>query len=169
MTAPESKRAGILRDPWRALTSKQSPSDSTEPPAPTLSEKAAVDAGDDINGDMEGKKTSTIELKNYGGITVQGAESPSHAAAQVLKFCVDNLKIVEETLISFGVLVTRLHPGKLTTPFYVQRADGWTLAIPMVKNRDEGCLQLIQALLALRTNPIASAKMRELKIQPYKV
>ncbi len=168
MTAPQEKRRpGMLQDPWRNMVAPVPEAPAAA--AANVPEVARNDAGDDIDGDMEHVRKATIELKNYGGITVTGAQSPSHAAAQVLQFCVDNLKLVDQTLISFGIVVTKLHPGKLTTPFYVQRNDGWTLAVPMVKTRDDGCLQLIQAMLALRTDPAAGAKMRELKIQPYKM
>jgi len=162
----------VVRDPWRTIeppVSRDTAGNVKTPTEPTLSQTAAYEAGDDIAEDMGERRSATIELKKYGGITVTGAASPSHAAAQVLKLCVDNLKLVESTLTTFGIIVTKMQPGKLTTPFYVQRDDGWTLAIPMVRNRDEGCLQLIQAMLALRMVPGVDAKMQALKIQPYKM
>jgi len=166
MSKATEPKPGVIRDPWRTVTP---PASAQVTAAPTVSEEVAHKAGDDINEDMQEVVTATITLKNYGGITVTGAKTPAHAAAQVLEFCVDNLRAAEATLISFGIVVAKLQRGPMTTPFYVQRKDGWTLAIPMVRTRDEGCLQLIQALIALNTHPTMRAKMRDLNIVPYKI
>lgn len=173
------KRIGVLRDPWRTATpdtTVNSAGDTVNTAsgevvrrAPTVSEQAANDPGDDINGDMEGVKQTTVELKNYGGIVVKGAESSAHAAAHILQFCVDNNTDIEKVLTRYGVVVAKIHPGQLKAPFYIQRRDGWTLAVPMARTRDEGCLQLIQALLAVRLETRAGLRMLDAGITPFKM
>jgi hypothetical protein len=177
------KRIGVLRDPWRTNVPEFTTNSAGErvdtatgqrrPVVPTVSQEAARDTGDDINDDMEGTRQATIELKNYGGVTVKGAASSAHAAAQILKYCVDNSAAIDKVLTRYGLVVTKLHPGQLKAPFYIQRQDGWTLAIPMARTRDEGCLQLIQALLAIRVeipaHTGAGARMDEMGIAPFKM
>lgn len=163
-------KPGVIRDPWRT-TPRPAASPSTPAARKTPTETPLVDATheDDIDVDSEGRKYSTIELKNYGGIVVEGTASTTQAAAQVLKFCVDNHKEIDRIFLDFGVVVTKLEPGYLQAPFYIQRSDGWTLAIPQATSRDQGCLQLIQALLRLKSNASLSRKLTEYRIKPYRV
>jgi hypothetical protein len=162
-------KPGVIKDPWRSDNSN--PRAASKLPRKVVEEAPLVDATheDDIDVDSKGRKYATIELKNYGGVVVAGTDSTTQAAGQVLKFCVDHHTQVERIFLDFGVVVTRLDPGTLNAPFYIQRADGWTLAIPEAETRDQGCLQLIQALLKLKSSAMLSDKLAQYRIKPYKI
>jgi len=168
-------KRGIVHDPWRTPVAatpaepEENPFEKTAnvpeaPPAPSQ-------VGDDVEAEEAARQIGTLSVKNYGGITVIGAPTPTHVAAQVLRFLVDNLKEVDRMVTEYGVVITRLGPNDSVarTPFYVQRQDGWTLAMPAVSSRDAGCVQLIQALLSLQRTPRLRAKMEQLGIRVYRV
>lgn len=154
---------GLLKDPWRnpQPVTASKPVDTN---IPLVSEETSP-----INQDIQAPSYATIALKNYGGITVAGVLEINHAAAQILKFCVDHIKQVDDILVKYGVVVAQLPLEKLNTPFYIQRADGWLLAVPAAKTRDEGCLQLIQALVTVSQHPKLRAELKTYQIRPYKV
>jgi len=159
------KKPGMVNDVWRVepdVPQKQAP----VRPAPTPS---PIDSrfSDDIDQDTARKKSSTIELKNYGGIKVDNVSNATEAAAMILQFCVEFAKQTEPLLLAYGIILVKLTPGKLDTPFYIQRADGWTLAIPEVTSREQGCLQLIQAVSRIKKDAFLGPKMDLYHIQPY--
>jgi hypothetical protein len=168
-------KRGIVSDPWRTPVA-EAPAEAAENPFEETANVPDAPAppshtGDDIDVDVGARPVGVLSVRNYGGITVIGAPSPTHVAAQVLRFLVDNLKEVDRILTDYGVVVTRLnaHDSIARTPFYVQRQDGWTLAMPAVSSRDAGCVQLIQALLNLQKTPRLKAKMEHLGIRVYRV
>jgi mannitol/fructose-specific phosphotransferase system IIA component (Ntr-type) len=66
-------------------------------------------------------------------------------------------------------LLTQVPVVTLETPFYLQRADGWLLAVPEAGSRDEGILQLIQAFVKLDQDPKLQTKLRRYYIRPFKM
>jgi hypothetical protein len=161
-------KPGVIKDPWRSNTQNaRLPAKNNQAVAASA---PLVDSTqqDDIDLDTQGHKYASIELKNYGGVVVSGTSSTTQAAAQILKFCVDHSALIERIFLDFGVVVTRLEPGTLDAPFYIQRVDGWTLAVPQAETRDQGCLQLIQALLKLKSSAALSDKLAQYQIKPYK-
>jgi hypothetical protein len=164
MTTP-AKKPGIFKDPWRSV-----PEPEPQAPLPLVeSAKPVPNTPDELEEDIADPKYSTIAVKGYGGITVDGVSTALNAASQILKFCVEKRHIIEPTLLNYGIVVCKMTPGKLTTKFYIKRADGWTLAIPDATNRDNGCLQLIQALLEVQTDPAMKREMQLYHIRPYKM
>lgn len=155
----EKPFTGILKDPWRSMP--------VEPP-PTNKPTTPTDTSP-LTDDLRETQYATIELKGYGGITIDGVSKAKHAAAQLLKFCVDHEKLIADILVQFGVLLTKIAVTKLDTPFYIQRADGWLLAVPEAKTRDEGCLQLIQAMVKVDQHPKLQVLLRKYHIRPYKM
>lgn len=165
----KAKMPGLLQDPWRASVPEPPPRrnlESVEPPpgVPTISADASP-----IHDDLQDPKHATIELKGYGGITVDGVDELTHAASQVLQFCIDHQATIDDTLLQYGVLVAKVPVTRTTTKFYVQRKDGWMLAVPDANSRDEGCLQLIQAMLEIYRLPKMKKTMRKYRIRPYKM
>jgi len=173
MTNKKKERLpGLLNDPWRSTSPEPTPSQKHSETLPeNLPLHVRTISTDDspIHDDIQSPLTATIELKGYGGITVAGVEQLPHAAAQVLKFCVDHAKNIDDIFMQYGVLLTQMPITELTTKFYIQRADGWLLAVPEAKTRDEGCLQLIQAMAEAYRVPNLREQMTKYRIRPYKV
>jgi len=169
------KIPGLLKDPWRSAPVEPPPPRANlkeQPPLPeNLPAAVRTISTDDspILEDLQDAVHSTIELKGYGGITVDGVEQMNHAAAQVLQFCVDHYEKIDDIFVKYGVLLAQLPINELTTKFYIQRADGWLMAVPEAKSRDEGCLQLIQAMLEAYRNPKLRESMRKYRIRPYRM
>lgn len=168
MTKRKDKPRGLLKDPWR-----QKPPPAVEKPTPRRvpKQKASRSAAglEELHDDLQDPKYSTIELKGYGGITVEGTDDTSMAAAQVLTFCVDNYDKVSDKLLEYGILLTQLESSDNTISFYIKRKDGWLLAVPEVSTRDAGCFQLIQAMLDLYTDKETREIMQKYKIRPFKM
>lgn len=162
---PPIKRPGIFTDPWRTATAA-----AVVPVLEQRKAKAVASAVEEFEEDISDPKHATLELKGYGGITVDGVSAPLNAAAQILKFCVENKSKIEQTLLQYGIILVKMSQlAKLTTKFYIQRDDGWTLAIPDASTRDNGCLQLIQALLEINSDPAMKGSMQHYRIRPYKM
>jgi len=154
-----SKTPGILTDPWRQDTPPVAPP-KEPPPTPN---SLAGEQDPDISSVA---RSATLELKGYGGITVEGFDTLTEAAAHILAFCIQHLPVIEDRLISYGVLVAKLDaPAK--AQFYVQRKDGWTLALPEARDRDEGLLSLIQALSHLQSDTTIHTAMKDAHIRPF--
>ena len=149
---------GVLHDPWRSkkesLPSKPQPKET--PSAPP----------EDEHYD---RRFATIELKGYGGITIEDTTDPAQAAMRLLRFCTQEKDAIEPIFTNYGVIVANVKkpPARLT--FYVHASDGSLLACPLAKTRDEGLLQLIQALMHLSTIPRLRDKLQKAKINPYKL
>ncbi len=168
---PTRRPPGIVRDPWRNFSSIV-PKPEAQPRKPISEEEdgADIDVDTDTDTDTHQEKYATILLQGYGGITVDGVTEPTHAALRVLEFCVDHRREIEPYLVEYGVIVVKME--RVKTPdikFYIQRADGWLLAIPGATTRDDGCAQLIQAMLRIQVNPALKKKLVEYHIRPYKV
>lgn len=159
-----NKRPGLVKDPWQLSAASTEVRKPKLPPevSPTVARHS-----DDIEKDLEKKKRATIDVKNYGGIVVGGTTDATEAAATLLRFCVDHAKYVEPILLNYGVILIQLTQTKLGTPFYIQRADGWTLAIPDVPTREQGCLQLIQAVNAMTKDSFLGPKLDIYQISAY--
>jgi hypothetical protein len=156
---PKNK-PGMLQDPWR----------SAQVPVPKPVPKERTPAtGDYTEEESEGLPLATVDLKGYGAITIGNTTASMSAAARILEFAVNNRKDLERTFADFGIVIAQMPlqgSGKLK--FYIQRADGWILAIPGAETRDAGCLQLIQALLQLKTIPSLKKRLEDAKISVYK-
>lgn len=166
-----TKTPGLFKDPWRDV--KPEPVvEKAKPSAPVSKRKPPVQTGiDEIHEDIrEEIKYATLEIKGYGGITVDGTSDLTAVAAQILAYCVDNLATVDETLVYYGVVVTVLDAhDTVSSNFYVRRADGWTLAVPQAPTREAGCLQLIQAMNKLYTQKNNKRLMEKYRIRPFKM
>lgn len=163
MADAPKKVPGMLQDPWR----------SAQAPVAAKAAKTAQpikEVRDDSDGEeSEHTPLATIDLKGYGAITVANATTSMSAAARILEFTVNNRKDLEKTFTDFGVVIAQMPlRGSEKLKFYIQRADGWILAIPGALTRDAGCLQLIQALLQLNTIPALKKKLEDAKISVYK-
>jgi hypothetical protein len=165
MPTSGKKTPGLLRDPWRsAVPAAPAPSRQVE-----AQEPPEVDA-EDIDNNETHAATATIELKGYGGITVTGTDHIQAAAVRLLEFCVAHRKEIEPTFTEFGLVIAQLPVQKSTNlKFYIQRGDGWMLAVPNARTRDEGCFQLIQAMMRLYFDPELKKKLESFKIRPYKM
>jgi hypothetical protein len=167
-TPPKKPRPGIFTDPWRT-----SPSASVPPPKEEVSEPkelSVTPAISEDNAQNEGIKRVQILLVNYGGITVTGTDSSPEAAKIILEFCINHLKNIENILLQYGIVVVKLKPTQETNAiFYIRRSDGWILAIPEARTRNQGLLQLIQAFLALQANTHTKSLMQDYHIQPHKI
>jgi len=164
MADAPKKVPGMLQDPWRStqVPAPSKPQHSKQPEP----EKPAVDADGE---EPEHPPLATIELKGYGAITVSHVATSLSAAARILEFAVNNRKDLEKIFTDFGVVIAQMPlRGSEKLKFYIQRADGWILAIPGALTRDAGCLQLIQALLQLNTVPALKKKLEDAKISVYK-
>lgn len=161
---------GVSKDPWRNI--KPEPVQEKVKVAPTTKRKPPPVTGiEEIHEDMrEEIKHATLEIKGYGGITVDGTGDLTSAAAQILAFCVDHIADVDDTLVHYGVVVTQLAPQEpVSANFFVRRADGWTLAVPQAPNREAGCLQLIQAMNKIYTQKNNKRHMEAYRIRPFKM
>lgn len=166
----EKKPPGLLSDPWRNTNTPEVPPtvSSVKPRKNRPQIDKQFGLAEIHDDDLQGPKHATLALDGYGGVTVDGTDDLTSIGAQILAFCVDNLTSIENTLLQYGILVTQLQPGNLKSKFYVQREDGWTLAVPGVLNRETGRLQLIQALAALYVDPKICHLMKKYRIRPYK-
>jgi hypothetical protein len=159
MADPPKK--GIFKDPWRS---------APVPTAPLPSKTVALPSQEPIdNAESLPVQSVSATLPNYGGITVLGTGNPQELGRRVLEFCVQNAKIVEPYLLQYSIVIVRLPlTTKLNTPFYIQRSDGWTLAVPDVTTKEQGLLQLIQAFLELTQTPNTRTLLEQAGIRPYK-
>jgi len=165
MTKPS--KPGMLADPWR-----KAPAVAPAPPPRIMSSTANVPLPIENAGDTDnfGAKYTTIDVRGYGGITLEGTQDVPIAALQLLNFCVQEKPAIEDTLADYGIVISQLpllQPTN-TIKFYMQRADGWTLAIPLAASREAGALQLIQAFAKLYSVPALREKLQKYKIKPYK-
>ena len=147
MTKP---RPGIINNPWLPPP----PLPQTKPLAPREPPKSE-DTTDAKRG------TATIQISNYGGISSDTVSEPKEIAGQLLEFCVRNLPQIEDTLAEYGVVVAKVPDAELDLKFYVRRADKWTLAVPLAHTREDGLLQLVQALLAVQRIPAMKKKLED--------
>jgi hypothetical protein len=148
------KRPGLVKDPWH-VAAPVAPTPRQKTPAQVS--QASLRHDDNIDKDIEKKKVATIE----------GTDDATEAAAMLLRFCVDHSKYTEPLLLNYGILLVQLTNSPVRTPFYIQRADGWTLAIPDVATREIGCLQLVQAVNAMRKDPFLGPKLDLYQIRSY--
>lgn len=149
------KKPGIFNDPWRT---------PLPPPAAPVIAPQIQDDVENATPDI----TATVLYPGYGGISLYGTNDAKQVASHILRFCIEYSKNMEAILTKYGIILHRLTPGKLTTPFYIQDSNGWTLAIPNVTNRKEGLLQLIQALLEAYTIPNLKAGLSKYSLKPFK-
>ena len=130
----EKKMPGMVRDPWRSQKVAAPSPPKVTPPTP-----AELDLENDE--DLDGEKFATIELVGYGGVTAEGTNSTKIAAARLLDFCVKERELLDPIFLDFGIILAQRKIQALPhIKFYIQRNDGWTLAIPGVRTRDEGAL-----------------------------
>jgi hypothetical protein len=163
---PTKKRPGIFNDPWRTSQVKAPISADTQA---TKSPEPPALAPPDDNGQTEAIKKVHLSLPNYGGLTITGTDSSQQAAKIILEFCIKYLQNIEPVLLQYGIVVVKLNANTETNAlFFIQRSDGWILAIPEAKTRDQGLLQLIQAFLALQANPVTNKLLQVYHIQPHK-
>lgn len=161
----DEKAPGLLKDPWRTVE----PEPVAPKPADTLPQTAPSTRrqGDDDEGP---RATATIDLKGYGGITVEDVDGVPMAAVRLLEFCVDHRKDIDEILTEYGIVLAKMDLKQVNgIHFYIQRADGWVLAIPGVATRELGRFQFIQAFVRIQSNPVLKKKLEQYKIRPYKV
>lgn len=155
------KTPGILKDPWREP--------APPPPVQEPRRKKEDQPSQSRNEDYGPDQISSIVLEGYGCITVTGADRPIAAAIRVLEFCVDNRADISATFADYGVVIAKMEKGSMSNiHFYVQRKDGWLIAIPNAESRDAGCLQLIQAFLELNTLPHVKKSLEKYQIKTYK-
>lgn len=167
MTDTSKKRPGIFHDPWRATKTMVPTRESVPPP---VEEPPSTIPIPEDNGQDETIKKVQIQLANYGGLTITGTDSSAEAAKLILEFCIKYLKNIENTLLQYGIIVVKLSASQpLNAVFYIRRSDGWVLAVPEARTRDQGLLQLIQAFLALQVNPGTKQLLQQYHIQPHKI
>ncbi len=160
---PEKKMPGVMSDPWR--NQKSAP----PPPKPQVTPPAPSEV-DPIEEDLQDAKYATIELKGYGGITAEGTNNTQIAASRLLNFCVENRDAIEPIFTQYGVIVAHMQLQRFDhIKFYIQRRDGWIVAIPDARTRDDGALQLIQAMLQVQAEPKLREKMRAVKLRAFKM
>lgn len=169
MTDAPKKMPGMLHDSWRTpQATEQAPPIRTRAKVAAGSETTPTyaDNPEDSDGTAE---LCTITLKGYGAITFGRASTTTGAAGRMLEFAVGYRKDLEEIFTEYGVVVAQMSTQAVDDlKFYIQRKDGWVLAIPGAGTRDEGCLQLIQALLKMVTVPALKKKLEDAKISVYK-
>lgn len=163
----------IRKDPWR-FRSADAPPVSEVDESPKIKQVHKETTSDYVpnKGDNEDEEqffSKTVTYPNYGGITVTGTDRPEAIASAVLQFCVSHRAEIDDTLTHYGLLVAKLQPQKLELPFYITRADGWTLTIPDAETRQQGLLALIQCLLTLDEIPKHRKAMRALGLQPFRL
>lgn len=163
----ESKKMpGLLKDPWRSAP-PPTPATKYIRPASNKPETTGASVPDD---DLRPEVLACIEFKGYGGITVEDVATPAAAVTRLLEFCVDHRAEIEKTFTDFGIVIAQLPVAAMPDiKFYLQRNDGWLLAIPDAVTREMGCFQLIQAMLKLHADSGPKKKLESYKIRPYKV
>jgi len=163
--ADDKRMPGLLKDPWRTITPPES-----KKPSPRSVKQPEITGAEQAEDELKPETRACIELKGYGGITVEGVNTIPAAATRLLEFCIDNRVQIEKTLTEFGVVIAQMPVTAMPNiKFYVQRKDGWLLAVPGVPTREAGCLQLIQALMKLQADAGIKKKLESYKIRPYKV
>ena len=165
----EEKKPGIFRDPWRtnAPVAPPKPKAKPEPSAPEISTPVAGEEPiefEDVKADLR----ATIMLKGYGGISLAGTDETKKVAVHIINCCVKYERYFEPLLTKYGIVVAKLE-GTVNLPMYIKRKDGWTLCIPDARTRDDGLLQLIQALLAIDSNSDLKPYLREFGLSPFKL
>ena len=154
------KKPGLLNDPWRK---------APEPlpvPRPAVARKRAVP--------QEDRDTTVVELphilalQNYGGLSLIGGKSSTEVLLKLLDFCVEHRTQVEDTLADFGIVVAQLNHEPKKLHFYLQREDGWTLAVPEAPSRDYASVQIIQAVLTMQSDKALAALLSKHKLSAYK-
>jgi len=165
MTSTPKKAPGLLNDPWRTIeVAPVAPKPEAPGPVHVTSTRRS---GDDNESP---RAIATIELKGYGGITVEDVSDTPMAAARLLEFCVDHRKDLESTLTEYGIILAKLDLKQIRNiHFYIQRADGWVLAIPGAATRELGRFHFVQAFIRMQSNPVLKKKLEEYRIRPYKV
>lgn len=173
MATTNKKAPGLLNDPWRTIeTEPVAPKPQAPGASPGAVPGAVPVASTRRNGDTNESPRSiaTIELKGYGGITVEDVTDTPMAAARLLEFCVDHRKDIESTLTEYGIVLAKLDLKQISNiNFYIQRTDGWVLAIPGAATREVGRFHFIQAFIRMQSNPGLKKKLEEYRIRPYKV
>ena len=149
----------IFNDPWRQPLAPPEPKPTAVPQA---SEEELA------NADISNPAFATITLPGYGGITLYGSDDPQVLVQRLLEFCVLHRKQIDSILTQYGILVVHLALSRPPTPFFIQRGDGWTLTVPGATTRNEGLLQLIQALLDISQRPSLKPLLDKYGIQPFK-
>lgn len=170
-TSSKPPKPGVVQDPWRTAPPVPTPPKVQRTPrVPVPSTQGAPEQGD--TDDTAFDHYATLELPGYGGITVRSPQrqGASYVALRLLDFCREHAAQIEPTLTDFGVVFTQ---GALNAPlekplFYIQRRDGWMLAVPQAKTREGGAFQLIQAFLALSALPHVRPHLERYQIRPYK-
>lgn len=163
--ASDKRMPGLLKDPWRTIA----PPEAKKPPPRSL-KQPEITGAEKAEDELKPEVRACIELKGYGGITVEGVNTIPAASTRLLEFCIDNRVKIEKTLTEFGVVIAQMPVTAMPDiKFYIQRKDGWLLAIPGVLTREAGCFQLIQALMKLQADPAIKKTLESYKIRPYKV
>ena len=166
--AASKKVPGLLKDPWRTQPTAPPPEVKNTPRVKTS--KPEVTGAVQAEDELKPQERACIEIAGYGGIIVEGVNSVPAATIRLLEFCIDHRSEIEKTFTEFGVVIAQLPVAPMPNlKFYVQRKDGWLLAIPAVPTREAGCFQLIQAMTQLQTSPALKKKLESYKIRPYKV
>lgn len=165
----EEKKPGIFKDPWRQNVKPVVPEPASEPVDPAtatyIGEEAPLDSGtDDIQHDVR----ASVLLKGYGGVALLGTDSPKKVAVQIINCCAEYEPQMGDTLAKYGIVVAQLEEAPDMT-MYIRRRDGWTLCIPDARTREEGLLQLIQALLEIDSDPNLKPYLRKFGLTPFKL
>lgn len=139
-------------NPW----AREPAAPPTRPPEPVDPSKPAVTPLAELEAD-DAARVATINIPSFGLITVRGAANNTEAVTRILDYLVRNERLVDPTLVEYGVLLVRL-PAPPEGGFYVHRStDGWTLSIPGVTTKEQALLQIFQALRALQQPPLRTA------------
>ncbi len=166
-------KPSIFQDPWRTPVVETKPRKSEQPlqkgpVGPLHKESDDFNAGADGLGIHPEHLLATLELKNYGGVSVQGCADLTVAAAHILDYLVQHADAVNAALIYHSLLLAPLDLEPTGLKFYIRRADGWTLSAPTATARDDALCNLIQALLRLRKDETLRAAMDHAQICPFK-
>jgi len=154
---PIPKKPGVLNDPWRKAPVVEKPKVVRKAqPVPEDRDVLTID------------QPYMLALQNYGGLCLLGGKTGTDVLLKLLDFCVDHLKRVDDVLANYGVVVAQLdhEPRKLL--FYLQREDGWTLAVPEAVSRDNASVQLIQAVLTLQNDSTLKTLLTKYKLSAYR-
>jgi len=143
----------IRPDPWQKLP-------QLTPPKVTKAVKQPIDEIPGFRSDF-----ATVDIPNYGGIGAKDTQDTGQIPIRLLELAVNELKKIEDTFLNYGLIVIQLDSdASKDNPFYIQREDGWTLIAPDVKTREEGMIQLIQALNSLDRELLNKYKLRTYKL-----
>lgn len=152
-------KPGLLKDPWRTTNKKAAPipAKKAAPPPPAVADEKFV------------RQYALVEVKKYGGFTLENGISPTDAILAVLRMCVENTAVLDTVLTEHGIVVARLETPPRKVDFFVQRDDGWTLAIPDAANRSQASIQLINALMSIQGDNALKPLLLKYKLQAYKL